>query len=305
VTLDPSAKAVLDLLDELGMPAIEDMEPEVARSAFDAMRDPDAPLAEVAATADLELAEVPCRIYTPVGTGLHPVLIWIHGGGWVIGSVEQSDPTARELCARAGVVVVSIDYRLAPEDKFPAAVDDVLTVCDWVADHAVEIGGDPARLAVGGDSAGGQLAAVATQQLQGTFAFQVLIYPVTDLTMSHPSVEENANGYLLQKGSIEYFRDHWLESTGASLEDPRVSPLHAPAEMFATLPPAFVVTCGYDPLRDEGAAYAERLRAAGVEVEHRHEPGQIHAFYGMHQAIPEADAALDATAAALRQVLVG
>ncbi len=303
MTLDPSAKALLDLFGQLDLPPIQEMDPETARTAFDGIRDPNAPLAPVAATADLELAGVPCRIYTPNGTGPFAVLIWLHGGGWVIGSVEGSDATARELCVRTGAVVVSVDYRLAPEHKFPAAVDDVLAVSDWVADHAPEIGGDPARLAVGGDSAGGHLAAVATQQLHGTFAFQVLIYPVTDLTLSHPSVDENATGYLLEKASMECFRDHWLAGTGASLDDPRVSPLRAPAELFATLPPAFVLTCGYDPLRDEGAAYADRLREAGVEVEHLHEPGQVHGIYGMHLAVPEADAALDATAAAFGRVL--
>ncbi len=297
--LDPAAQGLLDLLEALELPAIETMTPEECRLAFDALRDPDAPLAEVGSATERESAGVPVRLYEPHGEGPFPVLVWIHGGGWVIGSAEDSDPTARELCSRSASIVVSVDYRLAPEHQFPAAVEDVLAVSRWVGEHAAELGGDPSRLAVGGDSAGGNLAAVATQQLPGLFGFQVLVYPAVDLTMSFPSIDENAEGYLLTKASMEWFRHHYLGGLDVDLKDPRISPLYATDTVLATCPPAMVITCGYDPLRDEGRAYADKLEANGVAVERLSFDDQIHAFYTMHLAIPAAYGALDATARAL------
>lgn len=305
MAVDPAARAVLDLIEELGVPPLDQMSPEQARVAFDAMRDPDAPVADVASVTDRELAGVPCRIYVPHGSGPFGVVMWIHGGGWVIGSADQSDPTARELCDRAGVVVVSVDYRLAPEHPFPAAVDDVLAVAGWLRDHGDELGADARRLAVGGDSAGGNLAAVVTQQMPGVFAHQVLIYPATDATMSSPSIEENAEGYLLERASMVWFYDHYLGGAAEPVDrtDTRVSPAFATDEVISAQPPTLVLTCGYDPLRDEGVAYAERLAARGVPVQHLTYPDQIHGMFGMHLAIPAADEALTQVAAALRTAL--
>ena len=305
MTLDPAAQGLLDLLEELGLPAIETMTPIECRAAFDALRDPDAAVAEVGAVAERELAGVPVRLYTPPGEGPFPILVWLHGGGWVIGSAEDADPTARELCSRAGCIVVNVDYRLAPEHRFPAGVDDVLAVSRWVSENAAELGGDAGRLAVGGDSAGGNLSAIAAQQLPGVFGFQALVYPAVDMTMSHPSVEENADGYLLTKASMEWFRDHYLGGLDVELKDPRISPLYASDSVVAGCPPGLVITCGYDPLRDEGRAYAEKLTANDVAVERLDFDDQIHAFYTMHLAIPAAYDALDATAAALQRAWAG
>ena len=158
MAVDPSAQAVLDLFEALEIPPFESMTPEECRDVFERLRDPEAPLADVAKVEESEIADVPVRVYTPEGTGPRPVLQWMHGGGWVIGSAERADPTARELCSRSGCVVVSLDYRLAPESQYPAVVEDVLAVADWLAANAAELGGDPALLAVGGDSAGGNLA---------------------------------------------------------------------------------------------------------------------------------------------------
>lgn len=299
--LDPAAQGLLDLIEQLGVPPIDAMTPQECRAAFAALRDPTAPVAEVASAVETVIRGVPVRVYTPFGPGPFPVLLWLHGGGWVIGSAEQSDPTARELCRRAGCLVVSVDYRLAPEHVFPAGLDDVLEVARWLRSNAAELGGDPDRLAVGGDSAGGNLSAVAAQQLPGVFRFQALIYPVTDLTFSHESYVENADGYLLTRNAMVWFREHYLRGVDVDPADSRLSPLWASDEVIARQPPAFVLTCGYDPLRDEGNAYADRLRKAGVPVEHVSFPDQIHGFFGMHLAIPAAYDALDATARALRR----
>ena len=300
VTLDPAAAGLLELLEALGIPDIETMTPEECRTAFDALRDPEAPVAEVAAMDQREVAGVPVRVYTPAGDGPFPVLVWIHGGGWVMGSAEDADPTSRELCTRADCVVVSVDYRLAPEHQFPAGVEDVLAVSRWVTEHAGELGGDPGRLAVGGDSAGGNLAAVVAQQLPGVFGFQVLVYPAVDLTLSHPSIDENAEGYLLTKASMEWFVGHYLGGLDVDVKDPMISPLFAAETVFAQCPPALVITCGYDPLRDEGQAYADKLEANAVAVERLSYDDQIHAFYTMHLAIPAAYEALEATSRALK-----
>lgn len=303
MAVDPSAQGVLDLFEALEIPAFERMTPEECRNVFEELRDPDAVVAAVAKVEEREIAGVPVRVYTPEGTGPRPVLQWMHGGGWVIGSAERADPTVRELCSRSGCVVVSLDYRLAPESQFPAAVEDAFAVADWLAVNAAELGGDPALLAVGGDSAGGNLAAVISQMRPGVFGFQVLIYPSVDMTFSFPSIDTYAEGFLLTKAWMLWFRDHYLGGLDVDLKDPQISPLYASDPVLSTCPPAFVLTTGYDPLQDEGLAYADKLEANGVAVQHVHFGDQIHGFYGMPQAIPAALQALDATAQALRDEL--
>jgi acetyl esterase/lipase len=284
--LDPAAQAVLDMLAEVGGPPLEEMDPVEARAVFANLAALGGEGADVASAEEREIAGVNALVVTPHGTGPFPVLVWIHGGGWVIGRAGEAAATAKDLAAGANCIVVSVDYRLAPENKCPAAVDDCFAVTRWVLDNAAEIGGDPARVAVGGDSAGGNLSALAAIEFGDRLRYQALVYPATDLTMSYPSVDENADGYLLTKASMEWFVGHYLDDSGMKSDDAKVSPLFASDEALGKAPPALVITAEFDPLRDEGEAYAERLRASGVDVTHKRFDGQIHAFYSMPVAIP-------------------
>jgi acetyl esterase len=300
MAIDPSAQAVLDMLQQPGVPPLNELPVPDARDAYAGLSALAGEPAPVARTQDAVAGGVPVKLYWPEGDGPHPVLIWIHGGGWTLGSAAESDATARDLCRLAGCLVVNVDYRLAPEHPFPAAVQDVTAVAKWVSTEIGALGGDPARMAVGGDSAGGNLSAVLAHELPGTFALQLLVYPATDLAQPHPSIEENGEGLLLTKAAMTWFNDHYL-SGGTDPRDPRVSPLYADAATMAASPPALVFTGEYDPLRDEGEAYADRLREAGVAVEHVRYEGQIHAFFAMPAVIPAAREAMDHAASALRR----
>ena len=296
--LDPAAQQLLTLLAELGDIALESMTPDEARASYALLSASSAEdLADVASVAERDIAGVPCRIVTPHGDGPFPVLIWLHGGGWVIGSAELSLPTARDLACGAGCVVVSVDYRLAPEHRFPAAPDDCVAVARWVLEHAGALDGDPRRVAVGGDSAGGNLAAVVAIEVRG-LVLQLLVYPATDLTMSQASVEENGEGYMLTRSTMDWFADHYLADTDP--KDARVSPLFADARDLARVPPAHVVTAEYDPLRDEGEAYAERLREVGIDVSGSRYDGQIHGFFSMPSMMPAGRRAVSDATEALR-----
>ncbi len=301
--LDPSAQILLTLIEQMGAPNLEDSTPEVARELFAGFRAFAPPAPEMAKVEDLTIEDVPVRVFTPRvdREGPLPMLVWFHGGGWVIGSVEDSDGTTRCLADQSGVIVISVDYRLAPEHKYPAPVADCVAVARWVLEKGAELGGEPSRVAVGGDSAGGNLTAIVTQELRGRFAFQLLVYPAVDLGMRHPSIEENADGYLLTKANMTWFLQHYLGGTGASVDDARVSPLFT--DDWSGLPPAHVITCEYDPLRDEGEHYAAKLREAGIAVTHRRYAGMIHGFFGLSGAIPAADDAIAESAAALASAL--
>jgi len=300
MAIDPAAQAVLDILTAPGVPPLDELPVMDARAAYDQLAGLAGEPVAVARTEETIADGVPVRLYWPEGPGPHPVLVWIHGGGFVLGSAGGYDAPARDLCGRAGCLVVSVDYRLAPEHPFPAAVDDVVTVAKWVTTNAESLGGDSSRMVVAGDSAGGTLSAVLANELPGTFRLQVLLYPMTDATMSHASIEENGEGHLLTKAACEWFCGHYL-SGRADPRDPRVSPLFADDSVLAAAPPAVVVTAELDPLRDEGEAYAERLRGAGVPVDHTRYDGMIHAFYAMRGMIPAASAALDQVAVAIRR----
>jgi acetyl esterase len=229
--------------------------------------------------------------------------VWYHGGGFVIGDLESADRTCRKLAIGTGALVVSVDYRLAPEHPFPAGPDDCFAALRWIVDNAASLGGDSSRLAVGGDSAGGNLAAVVALQArdQGVaLRHQLLVYPVTDCTMSSTSYDENAEGYLLTRDSMDWFVVHYL-SAGADAKDPRVSPLYA--DDLRGVAPALVITAEFDPLRDEGEAYAERLRDAGVEVETRRFDGQVHGFFGLGTITPVANEAVDLAIAKVKAAL--
>lgn len=307
MALDPQAKALLDALAQLGGPPILESEPAEVREAMAAMEAmSDASDEEVREVVDRTIpgpgGDLPVRIYTPVlATEGAPqaCLVWYHGGGWVIGDLDTTDGVCRALCGRAAATVISVDYRLAPEHPYPAALDDAEAAFDWVRDHAEDLYLAPDRIAVGGDSAGGNLAALVAQSRRGQVAFQLLIYPATDLTNSHPSHEENAEGYLLTRDHMVWFTQHYLGDHDRT--DPRVSPLHAGD--LSGVAPAFVLTAEFDPLRDEGEAYAARLEDAGVEVAARRYDGMIHAFFGLRGAIDRADEALDEAAAALTRAL--
>jgi len=233
-----------------------------------------------------------------------PGIVYFHGGGWVIGDLDTHDVQCRQLTAEAGITVVAVDYRLAPEHKFPAAVDDAWAATRWVAAHGSELGLDARRLAVAGDSAGGNLAAVvallAREAGAPAIALQVLVYPVTDVSAESQSYRDFAEGYLLTRESMRWFTNHYLKSA-SDADDWRASPLRA--QSLAGLPPALVVTAGFDPLRDEGAAYAARLTDAGVRVDYVSYGGMIHGFMPMGRLIDTGNRAISHVAASLRQAL--
>ena len=260
---------------------------------------------EVAKVLDAVVAgpagDIPIRVYRPTPDEGLPIVVFFHGGGWVLGSIETHDGVARQLALGAGAIVVSVDYRLAPEHKFPAATDDALAAAQWVHEHASELGGDPTRIAVAGDSAGGNLAAVTSLRARDEggppLVFQLLVYPVTDSRMDTPSFEENASGYFLTADSMRSFWSHYLRGPDDAA-NPYASPAHA--EDLTGLPPALVITAGYDPLRDEGEAYAERLRAAGVPATTSQYEGAIHVFFGLGAMFAASNRAMAEACAALR-----
>ncbi len=239
---------------------------------------------------------IPARLYTPKAlrkvNGLAPCLVFYHGGGWVIGNLETHDVVCRKLAHEGELIVISVDYRLAPEHKFPAAVEDAIAATKWVADNATQLGIDTSRLMVGGDSAGGNLAAVvalAARDGDGPkIAGQVLIYPATDFAMTHPSHSEPETSILLTHSVIKWFCNHYLNGA-FDIENWKASP--ARAKTLAGLPPAYLLTAGADPLRDEGDEYAKRLKEAGVPVTYRHFPGQFHGFFTMGKLLQQANVA--------------
>ncbi len=288
-------------MEAVGAPPLEAGTPADGRAAIQEMAALGGTGPAVANEVRIDAGGVPAVVYTPEGEGPFPVLVFIHGGGWVIGDTNSHAPTCRELAVRAGCVVVSLDYRLAPEHKAPAAVDDSLAATRWVLEHAAEVGGDPTRVAVGGDSAGGNLAALVAQALPGQLVFQLLIYPAVDLTGSFPSIEENGEGYFLTKRAMDWFIGHYLDGSDVKPDDPTVSPWFAADDVVAATPPALVITAEYDPLRDEGEAYAARLSSLGVATTVRRFDGMIHAFFGMTTMLPAAVEANELSAEHLRQ----
>ena len=238
--------------------------------------------------------DIPVRIYTPVGEAPHPILVYYHGGGWVIGDLETSDGISRAFANTAASIVVAVGYRLAPEHKYPAAVDDAFAALNWVAEHAAEIGGDPKRVAVFGESAGANLAAIVAQLAKDAggpaLAYQVLAYPVTNFAFDTESYQEKGDDYYLTEESMRWFWGLYLNDESEAV-DPKASPLLR--EDVSDLPPGIVVTPEYDPLRDEGEAYGMRLQEAGVDFEIWRAEGMIHDFLGMTNILPEAKDAIE------------
>jgi acetyl esterase len=301
--LHPQAKLLVDGIAAAQGPAVEDVDLATARTMYEAfstmVTGEDVALVEDA-TVPGPAGDVPVRLYVPADApSPAPTLVWFHGGGWVVGNLETADASARCIANRSGAAVVSVDYRLAPEHPCPAAVDDALAALRAVTSGTLA-GLDPARVSVGGTSAGGAIAAVVARRWRDEstrpLRLQVLVCPVTDLTMSMPSYEENAEGYYLTRSTMEWFIGHYLGDADPS--DPGCSPLHA--DDLAGVAPALVVTAGYDPLRDEGDAYAARLAEAGVEVDHLRFDDQIHDFPVMVGVLDDAEAVLARVGAAVR-----
>jgi len=301
VTLDPDAAAVFKAFQEAGRPPYETVSPAEARELYLKARvvsNPEPPQLKSVQPLAIPASHgpIPARVYTPLrlreANGLAPCLVFFHGGGWVIGNLDSHDVVCRKLADEGQLIVVSVDYRLAPEHKFPAAVDDAIAATKWIADNAKQLGIDASRLSVGGDSAGGNLAAVVAISARDgngpAIAGQVLIYPAIDFALTHSSHSEPETSILLTHSVVRWFRAHYLKGA-ADIDDWRASP--ARAKTLIGLPPTYVLTAGADPLRDEGDEYAKRLKEAGVPVTYRTFPGQFHGFFTMGKLLQQANVA--------------
>ncbi|NBR67605.1 MAG: steroid monooxygenase [Actinobacteria bacterium] len=285
-SVQPDVFIVLDMMSQMGLPPMESMTPEGARefsNASGAMRPPGPEVGEMVdgTLPGADGSPLEYRLYRPATKGPHPVVVYFHGGGWVIGSHVSDEPMVRDLCVRSGAMFVSVNYRHAPEARFPAAADDGYAALTWVNDHITELGGIPGKIAVAGWSAGGNVAAVAAQLARDNngpaLCGQLLLTPVTDGTKEYPSLSLNGEGYILTKSLMDWFWDNYADRKDRS--HPKASPLKAAS--LAGLPPTTVVTAQFDPLRDEGNAYAEALREAGVKVTHIQAGGHIHTSISM------------------------
>ncbi len=308
--VDPPIQGMLAMLEAMQRPSLGSGTPEEARRGFRMLTvdlRPAHTVVPVASTEDIEVpgaaGPLPARIYRPEAEGELPTIVFFHGGGFVIGDVDTHDNQCRVLCREAEAVVLSVGYRLAPEHPFPAAPEDCFAATRWAAEHVAELGGDAGRIAVAGDSAGGNLAAVTALMARDAggpaLAAQLLIYPGTDFEGGYPSETENAEGFFLTRADMEWFREQYL--AGADPTDPLLSPVHCPD--LAGLPPAVVITAEFDPLRDQGDAYARALEEAGVHVIARSYGGLIHGFFDLGALSPAAAEATDEVCADVRGLL--
>jgi acetyl esterase len=303
--LDPQARAMIDRTLALNIPPITQMTPAQARESV-RQRSAMLPREDVAAVRDHQVpvqgGTITVRVFTPRGPAPKPALVYFHGGGWLTGDVETHEGICRTLANAADCVVASVGYRHAPEFPFPTAAEDAYAATRWVGERAGDLGVDARRLAVCGDSAGGNLAAVVALMARDRggprLALQVLVYPVTDCDFDRPSYKENAEGYLLTSESMRFYWDQYVPDP-ADRVNPYVSPMRAAS--LSGLPPALVITAEYDPLRDEGEAYARALAAAGVPVSHSRYPGMIHAFFRFTNVVDAARAAVAEVVAALQK----
>jgi acetyl esterase len=308
--LHPDAQRVCDLIVAVNRPAMETLSPAEAREAYLAARkalqpDPEDVAEVLALEATGSAGPIPLRLYRGNGAAKgmpQPALVYYHGGGWVIGDLESHDQACRALANAARCIVVAVDYRLAPEHKFPAAVEDAIAATRWVSENAARLGIDPKRIAIGGDSAGGNLAAVVALDARDRggppLVFQLLIYPCTEMSLSFPSHDRHAEQLPLRRTTMRWFVENYLRDT-KDQADWRASPLRA--GNFANLAPALVVTAGFDPLGDEGEAYAKALGDAGVPVALERFGGQIHGFLSMGRMVADAGRLVTLAATALNR----
>jgi acetyl esterase len=306
--LDPHLKGVLDAMKEAAAPGVDVLPPEMGRAMYRAMAAPNGPEPhDGVATRDLEVAgadgPLKARLYTPEGAD-GAGLVFLHGGGFVIGDLDTHHDLCNRLAAASGAAVLAVDYRLSPEHRFPAAHDDAVAATEWAFEHATEIGFDPDRIAVGGDSAGGNLAASVALSLKDKgrhpLKFQLLLYPVTQNGTETPSLKALSEGYLLTKAGMDFFHKSLFGDTKEEA-NPRVHLLNR--EDVSGVAPAFLATAGFDPLKDEGRAYAERLKAAGVPVEFHEYGDMIHGFYNFANVSPGVQPKIDEAGAAIRKAL--
>jgi acetyl esterase len=309
MALHPSAEMMVQAITDMGLTFEADADPAARRATMiAAATNPAIPKHPVHEVADRSIpgpaGAIPVRVFKPSDAPDLPVLVWFHGGGWVTGNLDTHDNVCRMLCDAASVLVVSVDYRLAPEEKFPAALDDCVAAYEWALEHAADVGGDRTRVAIGGDSAGGNLAAVvalvAKEKHLPQPKLQLLVYPVTDYEFDSGSMIDNAKGYFLEADSMRWFYNHYARDD-ADFDDWRLSPLRA--KDLSALAPAVVITAEYDPLRDQGEAYGHALRDAGVAADMVRADGLIHGFFGMHAFMPPAQEAFDVSVRALRELL--
>lgn len=301
--LKPHVAAILNAMAEAGRPGLHELSPEDARAGYQMMH---ADLTKVAVETveDLDAEGIPVRIYRPSDADNLPSIVFYHGGGWVIGDLETHDAPCRMLAQACNAVVVAVDYRLAPEAKFPGPVNDAYTALEWVASNAQALHIDPNKMAVAGDSAGANLATVMCIKSRDeggpSVKHQLLIYPVTDGAMDTVSYTENGEGYMLSKDTMTWFFGHYADVSDR--QNPWVSPIRA--ESLAGLPSATVITAEFDPLRDEGEAYAAKLKAAGVNTLLKRFDGQVHGFFTMTDMMPEAAEAVALCASELKTALL-
>jgi acetyl esterase len=304
--LHPQVQFLLQMMESRGLPPMEQLSVQEARQAFEASAKLMSKAEKKVSTEDRKIQgdekEIAIRIYTPEVKGPTGALVYYHGGGWVIGNIETHDALCHTVAAESGCIIVSVDYGLAPESKFPEPVEDAYLAAKWTYDHANELGIDPQKIAVGGDSAGGNLAVavsyLAVERKELSIAYQMLLYPSTGFEYTE-SYEKYGEGYYLTKGTMAWFRNQYLTS-----EDDTVSPLAAPLLIpdAATrqLPPAYIMTAEFDPLCDGGEAFAIKLKDAGVEVKYVCYPGMIHGFLGMTEFVSDGKKAVSEIASELK-----
>ena len=306
--LDPQVKIILEEDAARNLPAYHELSPLAARKQMLDLSAPVDPLLTAERVVDQRIpgpgGEIPIRLYYPKGDPPFAVVVYFHGGGWVIGDLDSHHALCHALSKSSGCLVVAVDYRLAPENRYPAAVEDAYAAICWVADNAEGIQADARRIAVGGDSAGGTQATVAAMMARDygkpNIALQVLIYPITDHNFDTPSYLHNADGYMLTRDLMMWFWSHYLADENLA-DDPYVSPLRA--VNLTDLPQALLLTAEYDPLCDEGEEYARRLQEAGVKVKLTRYEGMIHGFIRMTSRLDKARQALDEVAETLRRIL--
>jgi len=286
---------------QLGAPPLHELTPEQGRATYLAMRT--VSTVQLHEIRDIDAGGVRCRLYRSSAETPAPLLIYYHGGGWVIGDLDSHDDICRKLAREGRCNVIAVDYRLAPEHPAPAALDDCIAATRWVFVNASALGIDAKRIAIGGDSAGGNLAALVAMHSGENPVFQLLVYPATDMRMGQQSHRDNAQGYLLTADSMRWFIGHYIGDDDARRTDPMVSPILSNDSMLGKSPPTLVITAEFDPLRDEGEQYAAKLASVGVPTSTVRFNGQVHAFFGMSEILDDAAAAISLSASYLRKHL--